>query len=87
MTRPVTILAAGALLISPLGLTFAFADAFTDQNAALGVITKTAEELCYHIEQQGSRSSTEISGEAGSAINAVIAKLADLHVKGWQIRN
>lgn len=82
MTRPVAILAAGGLLISPLGLTSAFADAFTDQNAALGVITKTAEELCYHIEQQSSHSSTEISGETSAAINAAIAKLADLHIQG-----
>jgi hypothetical protein len=38
MTRPIAILAAGGLLISPLGLTSAFADAFTEQNAALDVI-------------------------------------------------
>src|SRR5579872_762410 len=82
MTRLVTIVAAGSLLVSPLGLTAVFADGFTDQNAALDAITKTAEELCYHVEQQGSRSSTEISGEANTAINAVIAKLANLNIKG-----
>jgi hypothetical protein len=82
MSRLIAVLAAGGLLISPVSLTSAFADAFADQNAALDVITRTAEELCYHIEQQGSHSSTEISGETSAAINAAIARLANLHIQG-----
>jgi hypothetical protein len=84
MTRLIGILTAGGLLtISPVcSSSSALADAFTDQYAALDVIKKTADDVCYHIDQQGSRSSAEISGEAGAAINAAIAKLADLHIKG-----
>jgi hypothetical protein len=82
LTRRIATLAAGGLLISRLSLPSALADTFTEQNAALAVIEKTAKELCYQIEQEGSRSSTEVSGETEAAINTAIAKLADLHIKG-----
>jgi hypothetical protein len=82
MTRLIAMLASAGLLMSPVGLTSAFADAFTDQTAALDVIKKAAEDFCYQIEQHGSRSSAEISGEASASLNAAIAKLADLHIKG-----
>jgi hypothetical protein len=58
------------------------ADDFANQQAALEVIKKTASDICYKVEQEGSRSSTQLSGEARAELDNAIARLADLGIKG-----
>jgi hypothetical protein len=80
--RLVTI--AGVLLLSRVG-SFAFADEFADQQAALGVIGKTAIDICNQVDQQGSRSSLQLSGQAQAALDNAIAKLIELKIAGQVI--
>jgi hypothetical protein len=81
MTRWIVALA-GMLLVSRIGVSPALADDFANQQAALEVIKKTASDICYKVEQEGSRSSTQLSGEARAELDNAIAKLLDLGIKG-----
>jgi hypothetical protein len=58
------------------------AEDLTNQSAALQVITKAADDICYTIPQEGSRSETRLSGEARSDLNTAISKLVGLGFKG-----
>jgi hypothetical protein len=73
---------AGVLLLSRMGFSLAFADEFADQQAALGVIGKTAIDICNQVDQQGSRSSLQLSGQAQAALDNAIAKLIELKIAG-----
>lgn len=58
------------------------AEDLTNQSAALQVITKAADDICYTIPQEGSRSETRLSGEARADLNTAISKLVGLGFKG-----
>jgi hypothetical protein len=73
---------AGVLLLSRMGFSFAFADEFAAQQDALGVIGKTAIDICNQVDQQGSRSSLQLSGQAQAALDNAIAKLTELKIAG-----
>jgi hypothetical protein len=82
MMRQRFVAIAGVLLLSRMAFSFAFADEFADQQAALGVIGKTAIDICNQVDQQGSRSSLQLSGQAQAALNNAIARLIELKIAG-----
>jgi hypothetical protein len=52
------------------------------QEQALKEITQATEVICYTVQQQGQESSTKLSGEVDAKLSGVIARVADLGVKG-----
>jgi hypothetical protein len=82
MMRHRLVAIAGVQFLSLLGFSVAFADEFADQQAALGLIGKTAIEICNQVDQQGSRSSLQLTAQAQTPLDNVIAKLIELKSEG-----
>ncbi len=76
------IVIAGGLFVSSVWVSCALADDFANQNAALEVIKKAANDICYTVPQEGSRSDVQLSGDARAELDTVIAKVVDLGIKG-----
>jgi hypothetical protein len=54
----------------------------TTQRAVLKEIRETAAAICYTVEQRGQKSEAQLTGEVQAQVTGVIAKAADLGVKG-----
>ena len=52
------------------------------QRAALKEIRETAADICYTVEQRGRKSEAQLTGEVQAKVNGVVAKLADIGIKG-----
>jgi hypothetical protein len=52
------------------------------QRAALKEIREAAADICYTVEQRGQKSEVELTGEVQAKVTGVVAKVADLGVKG-----
>jgi hypothetical protein len=52
------------------------------QRAALKEIRETAADICYTVEQRGQKSEAQLTGEVQAKVTGVVAKVADLRVKG-----
>jgi hypothetical protein len=57
-------------------------DNLAAQAAALNVIRETANDICYTVQLKGQTEGTQLSGEIQAKVTGVIAKVADLGVKG-----
>jgi hypothetical protein len=73
---------AGVLLVSWVGFSRVLADDFANQTAALEVIKNAANEICYTVPQEGSRSNILLSGEARAELDSAISKVVNLGIKG-----
>jgi hypothetical protein len=76
------VISVGVIPIWLAGLVPALAQDFAQQKEALKVIRETAADICYTVRQQGQQSETQLSGEVQAKLNTVIAKVADLGIKG-----
>jgi hypothetical protein len=70
------------LIVWAAAVTSAGAQDAAQYREALQLIRDTAADICYTIEQKGEQSSTELSGEVDAKLGGVIARVADLGLKG-----
>jgi hypothetical protein len=81
MLRRVVLIVGCFVLLDDAGHS-AVADELANQLAAIEVITKAAGDICYTVEQQGSRKEIRLSGDASAELDSVIRKVIDLGIKG-----
>jgi hypothetical protein len=65
-----------------IGVSPAMADDFANQIAALEAIKKAASDICYTVQQEGSHSNLQLSGEARAQLDTAISRVADLGFRG-----
>jgi hypothetical protein len=79
---------AGLTVSSTIGLVAGAAQDFARETTALNLIQQAAASICSTVQQGGQQSEAKVSGDVQAQLNGVIARVADLGIKGaGELRN